>query len=227
MKRLVVLDLNGTLLHRLTKTADIQAARSHPKYRPPDEKLSTTKQPVYMRPHLTSFLTALSSSDALEVAIWTSAMEPNAQAMLQSIKNINNDIEVEFKFVWGQGRCTTVAQANKHKPLFLKPILQIIQAYPELKKEDILIIDDSEEKFLEEDRPNHLRVPEFTVCKEEEDFTRDTVLSTLADWFAQMIRMIKPEETLVSYLKRTPPVFSNTLEGKDISEMMNNLKVVN
>lgn len=168
------------------------------------------------------FLNILGRDERTEVAVWTSAMEKNANAMVHCLNNQNN----EFKFIWGQNCCTFTLQPGKHKPLFQKPLSLVIQEYPTLSKENILIIDDSQEKFLEEDRENHLCIPEFNVCDLTVDFTLDTVLSVLADWFSSLLIDIKQEESLVSFLKQNPPSFTPTPATTDISDLIGNLKVL-
>ena len=206
-KYLIILDLNGTLLHRLTKPAEQQMAKSHPKYVPAEHKLSTNKQPVYLRPHLDHFLKTLKTNKRLEVAVWTSAMEHNAQAMINCLPSYMGG---SFKFVWGQGKCLAVPQPGESTPIFQKPLSQVLTEYKnEFERENVLIVDDSQEKFLEEDRLNHVCLPEYSVCLEDVDFTKDDALMILSDWITKMLSEIEEKESLVSYLKAHPPQFES------------------
>src|ERR1700733_1054527 len=81
---LIVLDLNGTLLHRLTKSSDVAKAKCNPHVlvREPLPLFDTVvnSNPIIFRPHLKVFLKGL--MDFADLAVWTSAMSKNAVPMV-------------------------------------------------------------------------------------------------------------------------------------------------
>lgn len=79
---LIILDINGTLLSRLTKSHEQKLAMAHPLSRNPD--VSVNGFPIYFRPGLRSFLSSLFrlGHGQHQVAIWTSAMAKNAVPMV-------------------------------------------------------------------------------------------------------------------------------------------------
>lgn len=88
-KRLLVLDLNGTILHRLTHAFEVKLFRSHPivvsKKINPDITVHGSK--IIFRPHAIDFLTHVLKH--FEVAVWTSSRPQNALPMVHySFKNL-------------------------------------------------------------------------------------------------------------------------------------------
>lgn len=79
---LIILDINGTLVSRLTKSHEHRLANSHPLFRKPD--VTVNGYPIYFRPGLRSFLSGLFKlgNGQHRVAIWTSAMAKNAVPMV-------------------------------------------------------------------------------------------------------------------------------------------------
>ena len=95
-KPLLILDLNGTLLHRLTRSYERSAARVHPAFTGPSYTVNGNQ--CFLRPHVHAFLQW--AFDVFEVGIWTSASEKNALPMtmraLQGIVDFS-DIEAKVK----------------------------------------------------------------------------------------------------------------------------------
>ncbi len=88
-KRLLVLDLNGTILHRLTHAFETKLFKAHPvvvsKKLKPDITVRGSK--IVFRPHSTPFLVFLLKH--FDVAVWTSSRPQNALPMVhQSFKNL-------------------------------------------------------------------------------------------------------------------------------------------
>jgi hypothetical protein len=75
---LFILDLNGTLLHRLTKSWEIKLAHKHCDYRVSDCTVNGNQ--IYFRPERRQFLAKL--FELGEVAVWTSALPKNAVPMV-------------------------------------------------------------------------------------------------------------------------------------------------
>ncbi|KAI8620922.1 HAD-like domain-containing protein [Chytriomyces sp. MP71] len=79
---LIVLDLNGTLLDRLTKGPERSAANKNP-LRPKEPDYSLNRCKIYLRPYLDVFLKFLLEN--FHVAAWTSATPKNAHPMVDFI----------------------------------------------------------------------------------------------------------------------------------------------
>jgi len=88
-KRLLVLDLNGTILHRLTHAFEVKLFRNHPvvlsNNLKPDITVHGSK--IILRPHAITFLTHVLKH--FDVAVWTSSRPHNALPMVHhSFKNL-------------------------------------------------------------------------------------------------------------------------------------------
>lgn len=88
-KRLLVLDLNGTILHRLTHASEVKLFRNHPvvvsKNLKPDITVHGSK--IVFRPHVITFLTHVLKH--FDVAVWTSSRPHNALPMVHhAFKNL-------------------------------------------------------------------------------------------------------------------------------------------
>lgn len=244
---LIILDLNGTILCRLTKQKEIIASRGHPNYKPPAAKIRG-EHPVYFRPYLCEFLETLASFKkenqlSIDLAIWTSAMQRNADAMVNEIiaKCSSPKISLDlFKFVWDQSKCISLPNPSLTKPLFLKPLKKILENYPELyAPDDILIIDDSKEKFTSEEQEFLLELPSYDVTDYDSDYNEDNTLEILNEWFVLLKENIK-EASLRRYANGNPPKFKTSetlsettsspenspkIQVKDIDCILNDLKL--
>jgi RNA polymerase II subunit A small phosphatase-like protein len=87
-KKLLILDIDETLIHATNKSLD----------RLPDFMIS--KYQVYKRPYLDEFLQEIKEDFLL--AIWSSASDDYVRAVVEKI--IPKEIKLEF--VWGRSRCT-------------------------------------------------------------------------------------------------------------------------
>ena len=88
-RRLLVLDLNGTILHRLTHAFETKLFRNHPivisEKLKPDITIHGCK--IVFRPHAITFLTHILKH--FDVAVWTSSRPQNALPMVHhSFKNM-------------------------------------------------------------------------------------------------------------------------------------------
>lgn len=218
---LIVLDLNGTLLHRLTKSAEKKAASLHPSYRKPDAVIR--KCPIYLRPHLRSFLGRILSF--ADVAVWTSAKRENALPMVHAafyphISEGKEEYLHPLKFVWAQEECQVHHSPRVngcYKPDFRKPLPQIWHKYRSLYSEkNTIIIDDSMRKISGYEQ-NHICIPEFRVTDCDYDFEGDHVLSILGDYLERLqstaaavalqdkMNNVHNEFLLQEYLSKHPP----------------------
>lgn len=88
-KRLLVLDLNGTILHRLTHAFEFKLFKAHPIVLATNLKTDITVHgcKIVFRPHATNLLTFLLKH--FDVAVWTSSRPKNALPMVhQAFKNL-------------------------------------------------------------------------------------------------------------------------------------------
>lgn len=88
-KRLIILDLNGTILHRLTRLSEVSSFRNHPvvsaKNLRPNITINGSK--IVFRPHIRTFLEHILKY--FDVAVWTSSTPKNALPMVyQSFNNL-------------------------------------------------------------------------------------------------------------------------------------------
>ena len=176
-KILIVLDLNGTILHRIIKTGSTTIEDSFVKI------AKMGKHSLYARPYLKDFFDFLVKY--FDVAVWTSAEERNALAMIDSLStSVPNCTRNAFKFIWSRNMCTLQEQSlplgsSYIKPLALKKLSKIWQKFPtEFDYRNTIIIDDSEEKIHDID--NLLLVPTLDVSIPTA--TLDTALLQLIDY---------------------------------------------
>lgn len=200
VKPLLIFDLNGTLLHRLTNSVERRAARNHPVYIGPS--FFVRGNPCYLRPHLHAFLKAM--FERFEISVWTSAKPMNAIPMtvqafsglldlsdlltkLRSndvcyLKGLKSEGDKKLLFLWTQEECIIGkrSDAASHKPKFTKDLCKVWAAYPQYTYKNTFIVDDTASKLMDEHLRNHLHVSEFRVDLEDIDYTKDDALQHLA-----------------------------------------------
>jgi NLI interacting factor-like phosphatase len=76
---LLVLDLNGSLLHRIKKSKDKQLVRANPFA--PALSFRQSGSQVFLRANLQTFIDGIFSIPYLRVAVWTSAQKANAEEL--------------------------------------------------------------------------------------------------------------------------------------------------
>lgn len=215
MRRLLfVLDLNGTLLHRLTKSYECTAAMEHPLRRTADCKVRGCS--IFFRPGRAAFLQKLLQLG--QVAVWTSALPKNAVPMvlqtfsglldpaalrdhddlnLQSGLTLHKDLVLSTEnsigrllFLWTQNDCTILPPSpctqNKFKPLFHKDLYRLWQRFPEYNATNTIMIDDSQDK-LAGHLDNLLCLEEYVVTDPTKDFTQDQTLYRLSEYLQCLV----------------------------------------
>ncbi|TEB16909.1 hypothetical protein C9890_0558, partial [Perkinsus sp. BL_2016] len=135
-KRLLVLDLNGTILHRLTHAFESKLFKSHPLVVKKNLKTDVTihGSKIVYRPHSTVFLSFILKH--FDVAVWTSSRPHNALPMVHhSFKNLLN-----FSYILeeAEGRGVTVRQivlgpSEKAAALIKDRLLEESKDRPRLK----------------------------------------------------------------------------------------------
>jgi hypothetical protein len=157
-ERLIILDLNGFLIHRIHK-------RDAGKLDPDFLAAGKFSEPYYHwpRPHLCEFLQFLFQNN-FTVAVWTSAQKRNARTMLKIIHD-ECSTTYPFLFVWNQSMCKTDTLSKKDwekeqelppkkrrrrkRWLFTKPLISVWDQFPQFDATNTLLIDDSPEKTAE------------------------------------------------------------------------------
>lgn len=80
---LIIFDLNGTLLSRLTHKPEILAARANPFCPTPD--FAVPNGHVYVRPNFYPFVQELFLLKNVKVAVWTSAQPKNSHLLTKRL----------------------------------------------------------------------------------------------------------------------------------------------
>lgn len=119
--KLLILDLNGLLVHRLFK------------FRATPEELAEFPEPsgeagsfhVWERKHAREFLKFC--MDNFAVGIWSSAQFKNVKGLLMYLLPDANDRKL-LAMTWDQKKCTDTGEKdadNPHKPIFLKELANV------------------------------------------------------------------------------------------------------
>jgi hypothetical protein len=99
-RRLVILDLNGTILNRLTHEREMKAFRLHPVVmkKALSSNVTVHGSKVIFRPHALAFLEGLFKN--FDVAVWTSSRPKNAFSMVHyAFSSL-----LDFNLLWKQAR---------------------------------------------------------------------------------------------------------------------------
>ncbi len=128
MKKLLILDIDETLLHSTYE--DLK--------REPD--FCFKERLVYLRPHLKEFIK--NCFENYDVAVWTSAKADYAKFVL---KKITGDLS-KFKFIWTRKNCQKILRWNGFMNVesYIKDLTKI-QGY---EQKDIIIIDDTPQNII-------------------------------------------------------------------------------
>ena len=156
---LVVLDLNGTILDSTHKR---RAGVTH-------DAMARSKF-VYFRPGMKQFLGELFSHPSIRVAIWTSNIASNANAILEIA--LTPAQRERLAFVYSREHCI-VSTSGDHSSK--KPMRKIYDLG--FCPERTIIVDDSESKIDPPDTPGWIRVSEFIASPDS--IAKDRALSVL------------------------------------------------
>ena len=159
MKKLLILDIDETLLH----------ASNTPLAAKPDFTLE--KYHIYKRPHLDQFLSFC--LDHFEVAIWTTASEAFANSIARELFEEPENLE----FIWTEDKCTMVYNHQLSTHQHLKNLAKVKKKGFDL--DHVIMVDDSPYK-LKKNYGNLVRVNEFTGDQ------HDTELLILIDYLSDL-----------------------------------------
>ncbi|KAJ3196466.1 hypothetical protein HK101_008873 [Irineochytrium annulatum] len=196
----LVLDLNGTLMHRISKAADKNSSNANP-FCPKHPDGTVNGKKIYQRPFLDYFINRL--FDQFHVGAWTSATPKNALPLATFLMK---DRAQDLLFVWDRTRCDFV-KGNKT----VKDLRKIWQD-PWINRDNIwgpmntILLDDSIYKSSSTPA-NLLLLPTFTVSDSEYDCKDDTALLSVLSYLEDIAR--RPDipanpHALPSFLKQTP-----------------------
>ena len=151
---LVILDFNGTLLHRLKKTG---SERINSK---PDFGVNGYK--CFLRPYANKFLQRLFQMPGVEVGVWTSCQARNAQ--LIHARLFTESQRESLVFLWDRRYCDNapagIKSKNVEKNLSKVWGSRIVNMDGKWDERNTVLIDDSPSKFKKTPF-NGLRIPEF------------------------------------------------------------------
>jgi len=99
---LIVLDLNGTLLHTSKHALPDTCGRLMPPF------ARTSTKVVYLRPGACEFLRWLSAR--FDVGIWTSCIKKNAEDIVEKV--VPHDVRSKLKFVLSRDHCEKIPGAG-------------------------------------------------------------------------------------------------------------------
>lgn len=124
--KLLVLDIDETLIYATEKKLDRE------------EDFTVGPYSVYKRPGVDEFLSKC--LDLFEVAVWTSASEDYANAVVDRLFDGKQDPS----FLWTSDRCTKSYDSDMHQIQYFKDIKKLKRKG--YRKEDIIIVEDSKAK---------------------------------------------------------------------------------
>ena len=178
IRRLVVLDLNGVLIHRNKVTSS-----------------------VVLRPHAISLLNYLSERCA--VALWTSSKKTTVKRLFRTLFTAGSGFcHSRFLFVWCQNRCSQepaaadigTAEGAKPlmqgaKPLFWKEISLIWSEYPDFAFESgCYLVDDSLQKLERNPVTSRIHVPTY-MGPDSNGIDTDEVMKPGGDLYETLTRL--------------------------------------
>ncbi|KAJ3189244.1 hypothetical protein HDU85_002869 [Gaertneriomyces sp. JEL0708] len=181
-KILLILDLNGTLLERVTPKHR-PAANANPRC-PPVPDFVLARAHAYFRPYLDAFLEGIFKHYA--VAAWTSANPKNAQPMTQAIFG---HYTPQLAFGWDRTHCSDVR--NSFRDHSCRKDLYNVWHDPVVNREGIwnekntILIDDTAAKAAYTP-DNGLHLPPYTVCDPNFDCVNDTSLLSLLAYLDEL-----------------------------------------
>lgn len=134
---LVIFDLNGVLVDRVYQKGRLE-----------DADARVGRFWLYVRPGFRELRDWLQRAE-VDVAIWSSMTEPNVRAIAEYLFAD----AVPLRFLWNQSHCDAEPDPNAQpkpdgyvKPLFVKDLRHVWDAFPQYHADNTLLIDDTPEK---------------------------------------------------------------------------------
>ncbi len=149
MKKLLILDIDETLLHATEKPLKI----------PHDFMFSHYF--VYLRPHLKELLEYC--NEHFMMAVWTAGNQAYADAVVEHV--FEPDFPLEF--VWSRQRCTPRFNPEDYKHIYLKNLSKVKhKGYP---LDHTIMVDNTPEKLVK-NYGNLVRVADFRGEPDDNEF---------------------------------------------------------
>lgn len=154
-KKLVILDLNGVLIHR--------ERRDGTSLPPPPGAQQLSRFNVWVHPDATTILDSL-ATQGFDIAIWSSVRSENVKEILP----LFNWDASRYRFIWTQEDCVVNGEhpLKPGVPNFTKPLSKVWKCFPEYNASNTVIVDDSDVK-IEGFEKNHLHVATWTPREED------------------------------------------------------------
>lgn len=180
-RKLVVLDLNGVLVNRSYNPNH----KGNSDQEDPNQKGSNCGRQfcvgafyVTPRPNLIPFIDYLFRH--YDVAIWSSATHANVCNTLECV--LGKKRCTRFVFIWSQNQCVAVKDTQlsdsddnqKHKLLLSKPFHLISNRFPQYTSDQILMIDDSIQKYGAQSYPNLFAVSPWDSSAQDDYSLKST-----------------------------------------------------
>jgi hypothetical protein len=161
-KKLLILDLNGVLIHRvISNNINLKS------------KIVLGKFNILLRKGIRKFIDKCLAK--YNVAIWSSVTKKNIN---DYIKLIFGDRENELIFVWDQTHCHAIPRKNTY-PLFIKNLETVWVKFPQYNQNNTIIIDDSPKKMVNNPKCCVIIAKEWIPIKNKEK--KDKYLNNLSN----------------------------------------------
>eukprot|EP00742_Colponemidia_sp_Colp-10_P001423 GILJ01001531.1.p1 GENE.GILJ01001531.1~~GILJ01001531.1.p1 ORF type:complete len:257 (-),score=22.32 GILJ01001531.1:972-1742(-) len=204
-KILLIFDLNGTLLERLSGKV------ANPK---PAHKI-VNKRKVWLRPGLDALRNFIFEEDQarghFDVAVWSSAMSQNTRPMIDAVFGAHRQ-----HLLFDYHREHTVPDESPHAKAHatLKDLQSIWGKFPEYGPTNTVLIDDSASKAAKQPN-NHILIPEYAYEKLQDSFESDPTLENLTVYLSQLRQHFdnSADRDVRSFISQSPfyrPVMSDS-----------------
>ncbi|OAJ41702.1 hypothetical protein, variant [Batrachochytrium dendrobatidis JEL423] len=187
-KLLIVFDLNGTLLERLS-SKEVKDIRSKCSFLPESSNYKYRSKWCFLRPHLNELIRFVVQQPHITIGVWTSAEAPNAQRLTEltfgpAFKHVS--------FVMDRSYCDHAPTGVKSHNL-LKDVSKIwsdetLNPNGVWSNKNTILIDDSPRKFRHS-KLNAIGIPTFTFVSRSQllvDPNNDNSLILLVEWLRKI-----------------------------------------
>jgi len=186
MSKLLILDLDGTLVDSYHNSVDVK----------------TTLEPIpidgnmriYMRPGLDAFLEECSLCFTL--AVWSASSKDYVEAV---VKAIFDPLGIKLAFVWSGERCVRKWDHFHGELITIKPLRKIWRRRT-WHRQNTLIVDDTPRTYSQ-NYGNAVRIPTWS-CSDESDMELERILDILRYKRERPIRTDNPRLSQSKYSLR-------------------------
>ena len=165
---LVVLDLNGTILDSTHRRRRGQQHDGMARYKY-----------VYFRPGMREFIDWLFAQKEIEVGIWTSNIQSNAEALVKLA--LRPEQQEQLKFLYSRAQCELGPNYSS-----FKHVRKLFEMCYVAKAKELIIVDDSSEKIVPACSPCHYLITKFEAGINQ----KDNALVDLQTYIASRIHKV-------------------------------------